>query len=454
METRANYVIVGIFTFVAILLAFGFVYWSARYGDRAETVTVTIRIPGSAAGLGRGSAILFNGIRVGEVRNVFLDADDPSIAIADGAIDVRSPLKPSTKASLGIQGLTGQAYIEFKGGSPDEPSLIGATDGPIVIQADPSFLNDVVDAARVLVNRASAVLTTFEQTLGELRGPVVATAKNAETFSNALAARSGDIDEFLASTGELAKSLGSASERLQVTLGKVDSVIDAVDPEAVRKTVQNVSTVSDRLVAATNELEALVASVKTASDRATATIARVDEILAAVPPGDVAAIVSDIKTASGQAAGVMSEITKASNEIASLAARLNAEADDVSAIVDNTRELTQRLNAASVRVDGVLQKVDSLLGSGETDGVVAELRTTLASYKQLADSLNARVPGIAAGLERFTGTGLRDIQRAVGSAQGSIQRIEQAITDLTANPQRIITGGEGEVRTFDRRNRR
>ena len=40
METRANYVIVGIFTVVAILAAFGFVYWTAAIGDKGENVEV------------------------------------------------------------------------------------------------------------------------------------------------------------------------------------------------------------------------------------------------------------------------------------------------------------------------------------------------------------------------------------------------------------------------------
>jgi phospholipid/cholesterol/gamma-HCH transport system substrate-binding protein len=363
-------------------------------------------------------------------------------------------LKPSTRAALGIQGLTGQAYIEFKGGSPEEPNLIGATDGPIVIDADPSFLNDVVDAARTLVNRAGVVLATFETTLADISGPVTATARNAETFSAALAARTGDTDAFLSNMGTLSTTLGSASTRLETTLGKVDAVIDAVDPEAVRKTVANVEALSARLAASGDELEAMIASVKQASDQASATIARVDALVAAIPAEDVATIVADIRGASGKAATVMADASSAAKAVSELASRLNAEAEDVTAIVDNARQLTERLNAASVRVDGVLQKVDALLGSGETDGAVADLRVTLAAYRKLADSLNARIPAITAGLERFTGSGLRDIQQAVGAAQGSIQRIERAISDLSANPQRIITGGEGEVRTFDGRNRR
>ena len=52
METKANYVLVGIFTLVAIVAAFAFVYWTAAIGDRGETATLRVRIPGSAAGLG------------------------------------------------------------------------------------------------------------------------------------------------------------------------------------------------------------------------------------------------------------------------------------------------------------------------------------------------------------------------------------------------------------------
>ena len=454
METRANYVIVGVFTLLALLSAFVFVYWTARYGNRTETFEVTIRIPGSAAGLGRGSAILFNGIRVGEVKAVYLDTNDPTVAIAEGAIETTIPLKASTRATIGVQGLTGQSYIEFKGGAANEPNLFGTSQGPIEIIADPSSLNDVVDAARVLVNRAGVVLSTFEGSLDDIRGPITATAKNAEIFSNALAARSGDIDAFLKSAGEISKTLSSASAKLEGTLAKVDDVISAVDPAKVKSTLANVDVISNRLAVSSQGVEALIASAKLTSDRAAATMLRIDALVASLPPEDIKIIVSDLKNVSGQAAGVMDNASKAAAEISALVTRINTETADVGGIIKDTSEMMTRLNAASVRVDGVLQKVDSLLGSGEANGVIAELKTTLAAYKQLADTLNARVPGIANGIERFTGSGLRDIQRAFSGAQDSIKRIERAITDLSANPQRIITGGDGEVRTFDGKQRR
>ena len=73
METRANYAIVGFFTLVVMLSAFGFVYWMARYGSTGETVPLIVRIPGSANGLSNGSPVRFNGIPYGVIRNISID---------------------------------------------------------------------------------------------------------------------------------------------------------------------------------------------------------------------------------------------------------------------------------------------------------------------------------------------------------------------------------------------
>jgi phospholipid/cholesterol/gamma-HCH transport system substrate-binding protein len=58
------------------------------------------------------------------------------------------------------------------------------------------------------------------------------------------------------------------------------------------------------------------------------------------------------------------------------------------------------------------------------------------------------------GLGRFSGQGLRDVEALVQDSRRSVNRIEEAITDLGRNPQRIITGGDGTVRQYDGRIRR
>ncbi len=147
METRANYVIVGIFTIAAVLAAFAFVYWTAAVGDRGETALLRFRIPGSASGLSRGSAVLFNGVRVGDVQRVYIDVTNPSAAIADAQVDRADAGDPSTTAVVGLAGLTGTANIEMNGGSLNEPNLFSeaAAEGRVAeIVANPSAVTNLL----------------------------------------------------------------------------------------------------------------------------------------------------------------------------------------------------------------------------------------------------------------------------------------------------------------------
>ena len=65
-----------------------------------------------------------------------------------------------------------------------------------------------------------------------------------------------------------------------------------------------------------------------------------------------------------------------------------------------------------MRVDGILVKVDSLLGSDDAKGLVKEASDTLKSFKQVADTLNSRLGEITDGLARFSNQGLSDVERA------------------------------------------
>ena len=124
METKANYVTVGIITLLLIAAAFGFVYWTARPNQYADSAPLQILIPGSAAGLDRGSAVLFNGVRVGQVERVFIDPNQPGLAIAEAKVDRLTPLTQSTTANIVIAGLSFAANIDLSGGNTAEPNLL------------------------------------------------------------------------------------------------------------------------------------------------------------------------------------------------------------------------------------------------------------------------------------------------------------------------------------------
>ena len=72
METRAPFVVVGAFVLAAIVAVFGFVYWLQNTGGLGPRTSYHVQFEGSVPGLLVGAAVLFNGIRVGEVADLGL----------------------------------------------------------------------------------------------------------------------------------------------------------------------------------------------------------------------------------------------------------------------------------------------------------------------------------------------------------------------------------------------
>ena len=457
METKANYVLVGTFTLVVCLLAFGFVYWIARYGENRNTLPLEVRIPGSVTGLSVGSQVLFNGIKVGDVRRLSIDAAAPGIVVAETEVSRSTPITKSTRASLGFQGLTGQAYIELEGGNPGEPNLLlqAENNGTTAsIDAESSAVNNILATAQKVLASADRTLNGIEGFVDDVRGPLTDTVNNARVFTDALAKNSGSIDHFLSSVDQLSKTITSASQKLDSVLAQADNILKSVDGEKVKTIVDNVASVTSDLKKTSAQLDSVVQTVQSAatsfngfSTSAESTIKKVDTLVAAVDPQKVSSAVDNIEQASRTANSAMADLAKISSDVGNRSA-------DIDQIITDTKQLASRLNTASVRVDSVMQKVDDLLGQPGTESLVAQARDTLKAYKQAADTINSKLDRIMSGLQQFSGPGLQDVQGFVNDSRRSLQRIEEAITGLERDPQRIIFGGTDNVPRYDGRARR
>ncbi|MEQ1952450.1 MlaD family protein [Mesorhizobium sp. CN2-181] len=457
METRANYVVVGIFTLVAILAAFAFVYWMAAFGNRGEVALLRVRIPGSASGLATGSGVFFNGVKVGDVRRVYIDTANPSVAIADTQVDRLTPITRSTKAVIGIAGLTGQATLEIKGTDSQEPNLFDEADenGTVAeITADPSAVTNLLEKAQDIFKRADNVLGDLESFTGEAKGPLIQTVQNVEKFSGALARNSDGVDKFLDSVSKLSGELAGVSGKLDGTLKAAEDILKAVDPKKVQTVVENVDKFTADLAKTSaqfddtvREVRETVATINNFAKGAQVTLGKVDGVLDGVDPAKVRSALANIEQASRSANAAAADIAKVTEKFSN-------KSEQIDQMISDASEMMRRLNQASVRVDGVLAKVDSLLGSDNASNLITNANDTLKGFKQVADTLNSKLGVITDGLARFSGQGLRDAEALIQDGRRSINRIERAITDLERNPQRIITGGDGTVRQYDGRARR
>src|ERR1700710_983093 len=98
METRAPFIIVGAFVLAAIGAVFGFVYWLHNAAGSGARTVHHVQFEGSVSGLLVGAAVLFNGIRVGEVTRLGLVLNSPRQVDATIAVAVDTPVQSDTKA--------------------------------------------------------------------------------------------------------------------------------------------------------------------------------------------------------------------------------------------------------------------------------------------------------------------------------------------------------------------
>ncbi|MDL2400598.1 MCE family protein [Rhizobium mayense] len=456
METKANYTIVGFFTLLVIAAAFGFVYWMAEYGRGGPMAELVVRIPGSANGLSVGSPVRFNGIQVGSVQGLSIDADDPNYSLAFTQVRADAPVYTSTRAILEIQGLTGAAYIELSGGRNGDENILKRsieTGKRAVLLADQSSVTNLLNTADKILNRANDTIGDIQGFVSDSRGPLTDTVRNAQKFSKALADNSDNIDKFLASVGQLSDTIKSVSPRVESTLDAIEKLVRAVDATKINDVVNNADKITANVADATTDLKATIASFKQTAETYTAfgqkaqkTLDRVDAIVAQIDPNKVKGSMDDIAAVTKDARAAVTSIRDVANTVA-------ARQQDIDQTIANAKDISAKLNSASSKVDGILAKVDSLLGSGDTKSLFAEARDTLQSYKTLADDINARIGPIADNLQRFSSSGLRDLQTLINDMRGTVGNLNNTITNFDRNPQRLIFGGD-TVKQYDGRARR
>jgi phospholipid/cholesterol/gamma-HCH transport system substrate-binding protein len=216
METRARYLAIGLFTLAVIAAGFGFVYWLYSGGGFRDRATYQIRFDGQVSGLLVGSAVLFNGIRVGEVTGLSLDDDNPKEVLATVEIDPTAPVRADTVVGMDFQGLTGAPVILLTGGSATAPK-VSTEDGVVpILVAEPDSGQSMTQAAREALRKLDGILADNAE-------PVHTVIENLKTFSDALARNSDKVDEVVAG---LARMTGGAAASGKLPIYSLNAVRD------------------------------------------------------------------------------------------------------------------------------------------------------------------------------------------------------------------------------------
>lgn len=168
MESKANYALVGVFVLAALAAVLSFVLWfsNAQFDQQYDNYEVVFQ--GAVRGLSQGSEVRFNGLPVGEVTSLGLDATSSNAVIAKIQVQSNTPVHIDSTAQLEPQGLTGLNYIQISAGS-EELALMSELPGPgpFRIQGRMSQIDNLVEGGEDVILGAQRALIRVNTLLSE-----------------------------------------------------------------------------------------------------------------------------------------------------------------------------------------------------------------------------------------------------------------------------------------------
>lgn len=426
METKANTALIGAFTLIVLALAFVFVYWLARGTDKGATAPITVIFEDPITGLGVGSQVVFNGIKVGEVKTLDLDPERPNVVLAGLSVKPLRSIKADTQVTLGFQGLTGVGYVEMAGGSPTLPPIWEAQPDPTII-ATRSSMQDLLAGARTILSRADEVLQTLERTVSDNSDDISLAVLDVRKFTSALAENSDDVAGLIKNMSDASKGIAESTSQLEGIITKSDALLAAVEPDDLgaalsnlRQATDSLATQADRIGAIVDRADAVAANAQAFSEHLPALGEKAEGLVAAIDPDKVANALENIDRFS---------------------AALGESSDDIGQIVADARNVSGRFDTLGQRAESLLTKLDSMAGQGP-GGIMEDATETLAAIRAAADNFNAQIAIVGGGVSDFSDRGLRDLQTLIADGQRTLNRLDRVISSLEQNPAGFLLGGE------------
>ena len=256
METRANYALIGAFTLAVIAAAFMFVFWFS-HGAPTGVRQIQIVFTSSVSGLSRGAQVLFNGVRVGEVKEIELAPDNPANVYAIIEVSETAPVTLNTRARLEYQGLTGVASIALDGGTYDSQPLRGVDGKIAVIVADRSDYQNILETLQRLAGRTETALETIDKLISDNAESIGRTVRNVEAISKAVDA--DNVRSLVANADGLVKQLNESAGRFDKLMASLDGALGSGENSTIAEIAQAARSfrkLADNIDARTKEISA------------------------------------------------------------------------------------------------------------------------------------------------------------------------------------------------------
>lgn len=256
MEPKVNFVVVGLFIVLLSVLLVGVVLWLGKGYDRQTYDRYYAYMEESVTGLSVDAAVKYRGVEVGRVRDIELNPDNPEQVRLTLEIVQGAPIKEDTVAILDVQGLTGLAIVDLRGGSRDARPLEAKPGEEYpVIKTGPSLLVRFDRAATRLLTNLNQITENIDALLEEEnRAALRQLLADMAAVTHTLAGQGKRFDQGMTNGAQTLKNLAQMTQQLNK---QIPALIERMDRSA--KAVEGMS---KEVTRTSQELGAVISETK------------------------------------------------------------------------------------------------------------------------------------------------------------------------------------------------
>lgn len=219
METRANYILVGVFSLLMIAGIFAVVLILSKTPADQRTEEYVISFTQSVSGLSIGNPVLFNGIQVGQVKDIRISRTEPGTVRVRIGVREGTPVREDSKASLEMLGLTGASSVAISGGTAESPLVVLEEGETGTIESAASSLAAVMQEAPNTLALINGALSNIDK----LTGPE--TQENVQAILTSMAEVSSVLAEERESIRSVIRDSEQTMKKVNVMVGSAEKAI-------------------------------------------------------------------------------------------------------------------------------------------------------------------------------------------------------------------------------------
>lgn len=260
MEGKVNYTAVGVFVVVLGCLFTGIVFWLSSVDHEKMYHGYLVYMHEDVGGLSEESPVRFNGVKVGYVESIHLDANNSKLVKLVLRVEPGVPITTTTYAVLVPQGVTGVVTVNLNATTETAPPLLKQPGQPYpIIPARPSLLRQVSTILPGVAADFQKLSAHVAELLNQKNLDLIhQSLQNIATVSDQFPKLAEQMNETLVSINTLSKNATQTSTSIDQTMKSGQQVIHAFSTQlmpSTQQTLANLANITQNVNQLTEEMK-------------------------------------------------------------------------------------------------------------------------------------------------------------------------------------------------------